>query len=103
MKTYSLKVGSVVFWANWLWVVERRINASWRLQRLGDRFVTLLEHSQMSEALSTNRLFILTEQQHSPLLSLDMAAIRQLVSQLSRQLIPIEQELPWVTSISPPA
>lgn len=95
METFCVRLGSVIFWRRWLWVVERQINASWRMRRLGDGLITLLSHGHLLEALDSRHLFVISDRRNAYLEALSAEEISRLVSELSRHAAPTAEVPKW--------
>jgi hypothetical protein len=74
---FSLRVNSVIFWRNSLWVIDRRINASWRLRRLVDNESVVLRDYQWWAIFRTEKPEVVST-------SLSMYFETMAVSQLRR-------------------
>lgn len=61
MKIYSARVGSVIFFRNWLWVFDRRINDCWRLRALISGQYALIPISTLSALFLTKHMSVVTE------------------------------------------
>ena len=87
----------MILWKKWLWVVQRQINDSWRMRRLGDGLITTLNHGLMLDALNSSHLFVISRQQSSYLEALSVEEISHLVEQLSRHAAPSREGAIWQT------
>jgi hypothetical protein len=52
----------VIFYKSWLWVINRQINRSWQLRRIGDNLITMMTFGQWSEASQSSRLSVMPAQ-----------------------------------------
>lgn len=98
MHAFKIRVGMLVFWNNWLWVVSRQINTCWRLRRLGDNLVMLTTPGQWSEAVRQGELTIITTRSAPRLLALQGSELTQMLKLLRRSSPGSRGDRSWTAS-----
>lgn len=55
-----LRTGQIVFYHRWLWCVDRKLDAGWRLRKLGDGQRVVLPHGDLSDGLLNGEVVMVT-------------------------------------------
>jgi len=82
MKRLRIRVGFVLLFKNWLWVVDRRINASWRLRGLKTGRLVCLTRSELSEHFLSGQCKLVAQMGAEAMEGMEMLAFRRLISQV---------------------
>ncbi|MBD3620367.1 MAG: hypothetical protein HUJ28_12925 [Chromatiales bacterium] len=82
MRKFAIRVGMVVFWNDWFWKVDRKLIDAWRLNRLGDNSVSIVDLRHFGDLLGRGEIVVISEQMNSPLLSLSRDGLMALAKQL---------------------
>ena len=82
MPRLQLRGGSVLFWRMWFWVVDRRINSSWRLRALKSGRFHCLPHWELWESCQNGQCKLVVEEGGSRMESIEMSSLRVLARQL---------------------
>ena len=82
MTRLPIRVGSVLFYKTWFWVVDRRINNSWRLRALKTGRFICLPQWELWESCQNGQCKLLAAMGDTKIESMDTTLLRQLARQL---------------------
>lgn len=86
MKTFCVRAGMVLFWKGWFWVVDRKLNESWRLRKLAENAYQTLPLSIFFDEMRRERLSIVSERPGNPMVNAPIDALTRLASQFRAHL-----------------
>lgn len=87
MKTFSIRVGMVVYCNNWFWVVERKQNESWRLRALATNELQVLPISAFFDDRG-RVMTIVSEHPGNPIVEAPIEILLKLAKELGLQANP---------------
>lgn len=82
MPRLRIRVGFVLLFKNWLWVVDRRINDSWRLRALKTGRLACLTRLELSELFLEGQCRLVAQAGGKAMEGMEMEAFRRLVRQV---------------------
>ena len=82
MLRLRIRVGFVLLFKDWLWVVDRRINDCWRLRALKTGRLAYLTHLELSERFQEGQCKLVAQTGAVAMEAMEMALFRKLVCQL---------------------
>jgi len=91
MRRLHIRVGSVLFYKMWFWVVDRRINSSWRLRALKTGRFLCLQHWELSENFQHGQCKLVASEDGLRMETMDLSCLRALVRQMMRSSGPSEE------------
>ena len=90
MPRLQIRVGSVLFFRMWFWVVDRRINSSWRLRGLKTSRFLCLPQWELWESCQNGQCKLVAPDGGSRMEAMEMSSLRALASQMMRLAEPPE-------------
>jgi hypothetical protein len=82
MSRLRIRVGFVLLFKNWLWVVDRRINDSWQLRALKIDRLVCLTRSELSDHFLNEQCKLVAQMGAEVMEGMEMAPFRRLVCQV---------------------
>ena len=91
MSRLQIRVGSVLFFRMWFWVVDRRINSSWRLRALKTGRFLCLQHWELSENFQHGQCKLVASADGVRMEAMELSCLRALARQMIRFSGPPEE------------
>ena len=84
MKTFTMRVGMVVFWNNWFWVVDRKQDEFWRLRALATNEIQVIPPSAFFDE-GSQHMTIISEHPGNPLTKAPIEVLMEFARKLEIQ------------------